>query len=144
MIEFRPFQATHLRYLNPQRLQRTDHAVLLNPEYAEIVDRNFALSAWVGSRCVGASGCVPVFAQRAVGWAILSEDAAPYMLPIIRRFRDVISGLPYRRIEICVRADFEDGKRFARLIGMKLETPEPMRAHGPYGEDELQYAAVKQ
>jgi len=142
-LRYEPFNAGHLKYLTPQREQKYDHAVLLNSEYAAIVNDNFGLSAWVGNRCIGAAGCVPIFASRAVGWAILSNDAAPYMIPIVRKFRAIIDGLPHRRIEISVRADFFDGQRFAKLIGMKLETPEPMRCHGANGEDEYMYAVVK-
>lgn len=143
MLEYQPFRSGHLRFLAPQRLQRHDHAIMLNSEYASIVDNNFGLSAWDGNVCVAAAGVVPIFAGRAVAWAILSNDAAPYMLEIIRKVRRTMAGLPYRRIEIAVRADFEDGKRFAKLIGMALETPEPMRAHGANGEDEYMYAVVK-
>lgn len=143
MLEYQPFRSGHLRFLAPQRLQKYDHAIMLNSEYANIVDNNFGLSAWDGSRCVAAAGVVPIFTGRAVAWAILSNDAAPYMLQIVRKVRRTMANLPYRRIEIAVRADFEDGKRFASLIGMKLETPEPMRAHGANGEDEYMYAVVK-
>lgn len=143
MLEYRPFRSGHLRFLAPQREQRYDHAIMLNSGYAQIVDNNFGLSAWHGSECVGAAGVVPIFSSRAVAWAILSNEAAPFMLEIVRKARRTIAGLPYRRIEIAVRADFEDGKRFAELIGMKLETPEPMRAHGANGDDEYMYAVVK-
>ncbi len=143
MLEYQPFKSGHLVYLSPQRLQRHDHAIMLNSEYANIVDNNFGLSAWNGLQCVAAAGVVPIFASRAVAWAILSNDAAPYMLQIVRKVRRVMAQLPYRRIEIAVRADFEDGRRFANLIGMDLETPEPMRAHGANGEDEYMYAVVK-
>lgn len=143
MITYQPFKSGHLRFLVPQASQRYDHAVLLQPEYAQIIDANFALSAWSGFVCVAAAGCIPVFPTRAIAWAVLSNDAAPFMLAITRKVRRVMAGLPYQRIEIAVRADFEDGKRFARLIGMKLETPEPMRKHGADGVDEYQYAMVK-
>lgn len=143
MLEYQPFKSGHLRYLAPQRTQRYDHAIMLNSEYAKIVDGNFGLSAWEGNTCVAAAGCVPIFGSRAVAWAILSNDAAPYMLQIVRKVRHTMALLPYQRIEISVRADFEDGKRFARLIGMTLETPEPMRCHGANGEDEYMYAVVK-
>lgn len=143
MLEYQPFRSGHLRFLAPQRLQKYDHAIMLNSEYANIVDNNFGLSAWDGSRCIAAAGVVPIFTGRAVAWAILSNDAAPYMLQIVRKVRRTMANLPYRRIEIAVRADFEAGKRFARLLGMKLETPEPMRAHGANGEDEYMYAVVK-
>lgn len=142
-LRFEPFRAGHLRFLAPQREQRYDHAVALSSEYGALMESHFALSAWVDNVCVGAAGCVPIFNHRAVAWAILSNDAAPFMLAITRKVRQVIVGLPYRRIEIAVRADFLDGNRFARLIGMKLETAEPMKAHGANGEDEYMYAVVK-
>lgn len=143
MVEFQPFRSEHLRYLIPQTIQRHDHAILLNSSYASIIDGNFGLSAWVGLQCIGAAGVVPVFPTRGVAWAILSHEAAPYMLAITKKARRTMAMLTYRRIEIAVRADFEEGNRFARLIGMDLETPEPMRAHGAHGEDEYMYAMVK-
>lgn len=143
MLEYRPFKSGHLKYLAPQVEQRHEHAVLLNSEYADIVDNNFGLSAWVGDKCVGASGVVPMFSHRAVAWAILSKDAAPYMVPIVRKVRRTLATLPYRRIEMTVNAEFENGRRFAELIGMTLETPEPLRAYGATGSDEYMYARVK-
>lgn len=143
MLTFKPFRAGHLRYLAPQVLQRYEHTVLLNTEYASIVENNFGLSAWKENVCVGAAGAVEIFSHRAVGWAILSNDAAPYMLQITKKCREVMQGLPYKRIEITVRHDFIDGQRFARLLGAQLETPEPLRYHGATGEDEYMYAVTK-
>lgn len=142
-MRFEPFRSEHLRYLVPQSLQRHDHAILLNSQYAAVIDGNFGLSAWTGNTCIAAAGAVPIFPTRAVAWAILSNEAGPYMPWIVKKVRRTMSLLTYRRIEIAVRADFEDGNRFARLIGMKLETPEPMLAHGAHGEDEYMYAMVK-
>lgn len=143
MIEYRPFKAEHLRYLTPQAEQRLDHAIALTTEYASEMERNFALSAWNGSVCVGAAGCVPIYAHRAVAWALLSKDAGPHMLAIAKKVRFVMAALPYRRIEIAVHDSFEQGHRFAKLIGMQLETPVPLKAHGANGEDEMLYAMVK-
>lgn len=143
MLEYQPFRAGHLRYLTPQPDRRQEHAILLASEYADIVDSNFGLSAWVGSKCVAAAGIVPMFSHRAIAWAVLSNDAALYMLPIVRKVRSALDNLPYRRIEMTVGADFEKGKRFAEMIGMRLETPEPLRAFGARGEDEYMYARVK-
>lgn len=117
--------------------------MLLSPTYAEIVDTNFGLSAWVGGECIAASGCVPVFPHRAVGWAVVSDKASPHMLALVRKFRRVLSNLDYQRIEASVRSDFNHGHRFAKLIGLQLETPEPLRKYGANGEDEMIYAMVR-
>lgn len=143
MIEYTPFRAGHLQYLAPQDEQRHEHAILLSSEYADIVDNNFGLSAWVGGKCIAASGIVPMFSHRAVAWAILSNDASMYMLPIVKKVRSTLALLPYQRIEMTVSAEFEKGRRFAELVGMTLETPLPLRAHGARGEDEYMYARIK-
>lgn len=143
MIEFAPFKAEHLRYLTPQTTQRQTHAVLISSDYAAEMEAHFALSAWDGNKCVAAAGCVPIFGHRAVAWALLSNDASSHMLAITRKVRAAIAMLPYRRIEIAVDVAFEPGHRFAKLIGMKLETPVPLKAHGALGNDEMLYAVVK-
>lgn len=144
MLEFKPFTVGHLKYLTPQECQRLAHAIILNTNYAEILETNFGLSAWDGpGNCVGAAGCVPVYAHRAIGWALLSDAAGPYMLRIVRKFRSVIRNLPHQRIEMHVAATNEAGHRFAKAIGMTLETPKPMRMSGANGEDEYLYSVVK-
>lgn len=144
MLTFRKMQADHLRYLIPQDEQRSDHAaILLNAEYNAVIDRSPGMSAWDGSVCIAAGGVLPIFNHKAGAWALFSADARRFMLPIIRQIRRGIAVLPYRRIEITVRADFEQGRTLARLIGMRLETPEPMIASGAMGEDEYLYAVVK-
>lgn len=143
MLEFRPFHINHLVYLTPQEEQKAARAAMLTTEYAELIGNSFALSAWDGTTCVGAAGCVPIFKHRAVAWALLSSEAAPHMLAISKKVRRVMAALEYKRIEISVHSTFEAGNRFARLIGMRLETPEPLKAHGANGEDEYMYAMVK-
>lgn len=142
-MEFRPFKKGHLRFLMPQSVQRHEHAVMLTSNVGDVLEDNFALSAWDYSTCVAAAGVVPVFGHRAIAWAMLSEDAGPHMLSVVRKIKSTFPILPYRRIEMTVRADFDAGHRLALLLGMKLETPEPMRAHGATGEDEYLYAMVK-
>lgn len=143
-MEFTPFNVGHLKYLTPQECQRVAHAMMLNTSYAEILEGNFGMSAWTGpGECIGAAGCVPVYPHKALGWAVMSEACAPYMVRIVRKFRSIIQSLPHQRFEITVAANYEPGHRFARAIGMKLETPEPMKMSGANGEDEYLYSLVK-
>lgn len=142
-VTFEPFKIEHLRFLSPQASQRLDHAALMEPAYRDALTSGMALSAWRGSVCVAAAGCVPVTSKRAIAWALLSGDAGSCMLSIVRKSRSAIDLLPYQRIELTVRDGFEQGHSFARLLGMGLETPKPLRAYGPRGEDEYMYAKVK-
>jgi len=144
MIGFRPFKAGHLSYLKPQPAQRREHAVLVRSGAVELLESNVALSGWRGGTCLGAAGLIPVRAHRAVAWMILSEEIGPYMLPIVRKVRRVLSAVPYKRIELTVSADFEAGHHFAKLLGARCETPEPMRFYGADGGDEMMYAIIRE
>jgi len=142
-VTFTPFRAGHLGYLVPQAGQRRDHAVLLGSGAAELLESPLALTAWHRSACLGMAGLLPVHPHRAVAWMLLSELAGPHMLTISRKVKRVAALSPWRRIEVTVDATFVEGQRFARLLGAKLETPEPMRAYGTDGEDQYMYALVR-
>lgn len=144
MIEFTPFRAGHLEYLKPQSAQRNEHAYLVSSGGASLLEHPMALTAWHRSVCIGVAGCIPVRPHRAVAWAILSDDAGPYMLTIARKIRRVVAVGPYRRVEMTVAGEHEAGHRFARLLGAKRETPEPMRFYGADGGDEVMYALIRE
>lgn len=143
MISFTPFRAGHLNYLRPQPEQEAEYRAVMAAGTGTLIEGPLALSAWAEMRCIGAAGCLHVTPYRAVGWMILSGDAAPYMLPIARKVRRVFGACSYKRIELTVAAQFESGHRFARLLGAVQETPEPMRFYGMNGQAEIMYALVK-
>lgn len=144
MIEFVPFRAGHLRFLKPQEAQRRDYNYMMKSDDLYVLEDDTALSAWVNQRCIGAAGLVQVRPHKAMAWLILSEDAAPYMLPIARKIRRVFRASPYKRVELSVADDFPNGDRFANLIGAVCETPEPMKFYGADGRDERMYALIKE
>lgn len=142
MIEFAPFRAGHLAYLTPQKAQEAEYK-LLRDSAAEALEGSVALSAWANNRCLGAAGLIPIRPHRAIAWMILSERASPYMLPIVRKVRRVISASAFKRVELTVSDRFEEGHRFARMLGAVRETPEPMKYFGADGGDEVLYAVLK-
>jgi hypothetical protein len=142
-LEFRVCKPGHLAYIAVQEAQRVDQAVMLKTDYAEIACSHIALSAWVGNECVGAAGIVPLYPHRAVAWALLSKNIGLALVPATRKIRRVLDADMTPRIEMTVAVDFKAGHTWARLVGMKLETPEPLRKHGARGEDEMLYARVR-
>lgn len=142
-IVYRKCLVGHLEAIEVQDMQKYDQAVLLAPEYADMACRNEAFSMWYGNQCLGAAGVIPVFPHRAMAWALLSRHIKPHMREATRKIRKFLAISPIPRIEMTVRADFEAGHRWARALGMKLETPEPLRMYGANGEDEVIYARVK-
>jgi hypothetical protein len=133
----------HLSYIRVQEAQRIEQGHMVNTDYAEIATSHIALSAWVGNTCVGAAGIVLIYPHRAVAWALIGEDIGAALVPVTRKVRNFISIDLTPRIEMTVAADFKAGHVWAKLIGMKLETPEPLRKHGARGEDEMIYARVR-
>lgn len=140
MITFTPFRAGHLTYLQPQKFQVGEHRALVESGHAHEFERFLSLTAWRDSRCLGAAGIVPVRPHKGVAWMLLSEDVARYMLPVVRKVRRVLRATEYKRVELQVHAEFVEGQKFARLIGAKLETPEPMKYSGADGSDEYLFA----
>lgn len=138
-----PCQEGHLRAIQVQEFQRIDQVGLLTPEYVDIALAHFSLSAWNNSVCLGAAGLIPLYPGRFIAWALLSRHAGPFMLPLTRKIRRVIALHDAPRIECTVAADFAAGHKWAKAIGLELETPKPLRKHGPNGEDEMLYARVK-
>lgn len=142
-VEFRVCQPGHLEYIDVQDEQRVDKAVMLKTDYAEIACSYIALSAWVGNECVGAAGLVKIYPHRAVAWALLSRNIGMALVPATRKIKRVLELEPIARIEMTVAVGFKAGHTWARMVGMKLETPEPLRKHGAQGEDEMLYARVR-
>lgn len=142
-VKFAPLRPGHLRYIEPQDYQRREWAALQTPEFAGVLDKGHGLSAWVGNQCIGAAGVLPLYTQRAIAWAMLSKHAGPHMLAVVRKMRLALDNYPADRIEMTVAADFPAGIRLAHALGMKLETPEPMRKYGPFGEDTYQFARIR-
>lgn len=142
-LVFRPCKPEHLQYIRVQDVQKDDQAHMVNSDYAEIATSHIAISAWVGNECLGAAGIVPLFSHRAVAWALISRDIGALMVPVTKKVRSVLAIDPTPRIEMTVPVSFKAGHVWARLLGMKLETPEPLRKFGVRGEDELMYARIR-
>lgn len=143
-IQYRRCVPDHFRYIEVQDAQRHDLAALLHTEHAEAACSHIALSAWLGNRCLGAAGIIPLWPHRAMAWAMVSRNIGAAMVPISRKVRQVVRDDPTPRIEMTVAADFKAGHTWARLLGMTLETPEPLRKFGANGADEYMYARVRE
>lgn len=142
-ITYRKCLPGHIECIRIQDAQRHEHAFMLNSEYAEIATSHRAFSMWAGNDCLGAAGIVPIFPHRAVAWALISGDIGAYLLPATRKARQFLTLDPTPRIEMTVPVGFDAGHTWARLLGMELETPSPLRKFGASGDDELMYARVR-
>lgn len=142
-IEYRPCKQEHIRYIDPQDGDSRSKLVYLDPDYAYIINDHFSMSAWVGNECMGAAGIITLHKYQGIAWAIVSRKAGPYMLAITRKIKKAIELHPCKRIEMRVIFDFEEGHKWAKLIGFGEPEAPRMRSSGVFGEDETLYARVK-
>lgn len=143
IVEYRPLKQAHLGLIRPQDHDRQLLAGYMSPQFKEVLEGSFGISAWVGLRPVAAAGIIPIHGMCAVGWAMLGADSGPYLRQITRKVRNAIEISPYQRIEMRVICDFEEGHRWAKLLGFGEPEAPRMRKSGARGEDETLYARVK-
>ena len=131
------FQPGHLARMRAQSAQMAEvNAESLSSPYG------LAWSAFDGEEVISCAGVVEVWRGRAYAWALLSENAGPHLLTLTRVIRSRLASLPYRRVEMAVDAGFDAGCRWARMLGVRLETPEPMRAYLPNARPAYLFARV--
>lgn len=73
---------------------------------------------------------------RHIAWAYLNQHTGKHMHYITRRTREYVARAK-GRVEITVRADYEKGHRWAKMLGFNEELF--LTAFGPQGEDHIGY-----
>ena len=137
-------RAAHLRLLELQDAQQYFLPDVSSEQYREAVEASpFSYSAFAGDTLVACAGCVEIWDNRATAWALVSKNAGAHLFGLHRFVEGFMVSAKWRRIEAYVDAGFEPGMRWARMLGFKLETPEPMRAFRPDGHDCFMFARVK-
>lgn len=135
-VTFRPDHLARMRAQSAQMAEVTHPEALAQPF-------GRAWTALDGDEPIACAGVVEVWEGRAYAWALLSEHAPPHLLTLTRVIRSRLAALPYRRVEMAVDAGFDAGCRWARMLGFRLETPEPMRAYLPNGREAWLYARTQ-
>lgn len=70
-----------------------------------------------------AFGVLPIFEHRALAWSFLAKTCGPYLLPMTRIGWHFFDTLPYKRVDIEVDYEFEQGHRWAKMLKFSLEVP---------------------
>jgi len=88
------------------------------------------------------AGIIEIWPGRAECWAIPNKGFAKEFTAIHRWVRDLLDAAPFNRIEAAVEASFENGHRWANMLGFEKES-DTMRQYFPDGADAVLYARVK-
>lgn len=141
MIRIAPFRLEHWHRIQLQPEQEDAVHFLSDHEIVQL-ETTDAFTAFVGDEVVAIAGVVPLSPGRGHAWALLSNGARRHMLPITRAINRFlrISG-DFTRVEMAVKCSFEEGHRWARLLGFEMEAP-VMKRYDPSGEDYSLYARI--
>ena len=127
-IEVQPAQAYVRNYVTPEAI-----ATLEGHNSFTYVNKGKPLACF---------GWVPLYSHRASAWAYISKDAGPCFIEMTRIAKRLFKSLQFKRIEFEVDCEFEQGHRWARILGFKLEA-ERLRGYRMDGGDSAVYARIQ-
>lgn len=136
------FEPDHLKLLLLQPSQAIMQPLLDNAEYAQsLKDAGPAYSAVDGDAVFACAGFIPQWEGRTLAWALISAEAGKHFVMITRAVKRAINLHEFRRVETAVRTDFNEGHRWAELLGFKREAT--MAGYGPDGASYDLYARIQ-
>lgn len=142
MMHVIPYRSFHISALKIQSQQKYMDDII-KPEYCKALESaGPAYTVMDGCSVVACGGLAEQWATRATAWSLISEDVTGHKFArlhkMVLRF---LASQDYPRIEMTVDHDFEQGHRWARLLGFRWEGL--MKKYNPNGSDCDLYARVK-
>lgn len=133
-----PFKRWHIEWLQ-SRTGVTEGFVFDEAVSASLEGQN-SWTAVLDGEVLACGGTIQHWPGRHMAWTHLGPQTAPHMLWLTRAVKEKLQGVK-GRIEMNVRCGFEQGHRWAGLLGFTVETP-VMVAWGPQGEDHSGYVRI--
>ena len=82
-----------------------------------------------------------IWYNRSMGYAIMFGNSGAHMVAITRQAKRMIKECPSARIEMYVKVGFQQGTKWAQLLGFMPEAV--MRKFFPNGDDAILYSLVR-
>jgi hypothetical protein len=136
-----PFRAEHFWAIDVQPAQAYVRSHV-TPEQIKALEKQNAFTVMDGDKPLVCFGWVPLYATRASLWAFISASAGPHFVGITRIAKRLVEGLAFKRLEMEVDCEFEQGHRWAKMLGFTLEA-ERLRGFRMDGGDSAIYARVR-
>jgi len=141
-MNVRPFIASDLSAIDLQDGQAYLSSFITPEQAAALEKTDWAYTGCEGDRVLGSCGVIPMWQGRGLAWAYLSKYAARQkFIEVHRTVRRFLDACYLQRIEMTVDCEFEQGHRWARMLGFTMEA-ECMKAYRPDGGDCALYARV--
>lgn len=135
-----PFRAEHFWAIDVQPAQAYVRDYVTETEIKQLETMN-SFTCVVGDKPIACFGWVPIYVTRASVWAFISATSGPHFVGMTRIAKRLIDGLAFKRLEMEVDCEFEQGHRWAKMLGFTLEA-ERLRGFRLDGGDSAVYARI--
>ena len=137
MIKITPFRRWHLLWLMAE--EPVGGGLSFDIEMLMSLERQNSWTAAIDGAPICCGGTIEQWKGRHQAWMCMTKLTAPHMLAITRAVRKNLRGIK-GRVEMTVREDFEQGHRWAHMLGFEREAL--FRQYGPEGEDHVGYVRL--
>ena len=121
VVQVIPFEAKHFYEIDVQPAQAYVRDYVSREHVESLEKLNSYTVVTDDGKLLCSFGFVEIFPTRALMWGFLSATCGQHMTALTRIAKDLLSQLPHRRVEIEVDCEFEQGHRWARIMGFELE-----------------------
>jgi hypothetical protein len=113
-----PFEPGHLKEIIPQPAQASE--VLFEGPKIDVPEGP-AITGVVDGKVILCFGKSTQWKGRHILWALLSQDANKHMVSVFRAMKTAVDMQTGEgRLEVIVRAGFQEGRRMARMLGFHM------------------------
>lgn len=102
-----------------------------------LLEQQNSWTAVVDGSPVACGGTMEQWHGRHQAWMYLNVKSGKHMVLVTKAVLKNLKKIT-GRVEFTVRSDFEQGHRWAKVLGFSVETPR-LQAFGPAGEDHVGY-----
>lgn len=126
-LQYTALYPEHLLKLRPHPEQQDEYDAMVSHAALNNMETCTGLTAWAGGECLGMAGVFPLWPGRAEAWVLFSANANKFIHQAFPVFKMALDSMPYRRIEMNVKARNASGHKFARHLGFggSLDVPLP-------------------
>ena len=142
MFEVVPYKHWHIEPFLEQKINLPLKGFFTHGLGREFEKRGNAFTGLVDRVPMVCGAIEEVWENRGTVWCMFNEECKTNFIPVFRAIKKFIMASKFKRIEICIPCDFEQGKRRAKMLGFELET-ECARKYLPSGTDCSIYVMIK-
>ena len=136
-----PFEARHIFLLLPQPSQ-FEEVASITMDMAKQLEGLTAMTAIHDGEVLACAGVLGLHRNRGLAWTYISANAGKHFIQLHRLTKAYLDALQYNRVEMDVAYGFEQGHRWARLLGFEVECP-LMRKYFADGGDATRYVRIR-